>query len=125
MTKLTPQEAFEHVKALWPDTVSIRLHNHGNTLLIDNQSLLMHLELKFDWPPGITEWPPQPKWEEPVLPDDWGKLCELSHDSITWQTEKLAGFTKLNDRDERLWRNTEGRWFKYCRIDRNKYPRES
>jgi len=114
--KLTPQEVFEHVKALWPSAESITKLGSGYAICYKQNEAC---SVPIDWPEGVTEWPPQPRWETPVLPDDGGKECEFSDDGKEWVEAMLIGYVQTY---RMKWRSTN-QPYNYCRIDRNKWPR--
>lgn len=119
--QLTPAEAFEHVKALWPSVRVIYITQNGS-MAREHGGHEKSPIFTIDWPDGVTEWPPQPKWETPVLLTDLGKECEFSADSEEWFVDILVGVRKYKDG----YLKWEGARYlqKFCRIDRNRYPLE-
>lgn len=116
--KLTPEQAFEACKALWPETERI----FCNRMVVVNKhglGICALTTVNIDWPEGVTEWPPQSLWEEPVLPFDSGKECEVSDDNRHWMLNTVRGF---DCRHDYKWKAGNGGLFRYCRIDRNRYP---
>ena len=121
--KLTPEQAFAHVKALWPCAERLRLTTTGITWAYEADGVpykaLRYVEI--DWPKGVTEWPLQPKWETPVLPFDWGKECEFSDDGDAFEQSTLSQYAKNDESDKYVWCSAS-RYYAFCRIDRNRYP---
>ena len=85
MRKLTPQQAWEHVKALWPNAPRI-LKYKSDQFIIDSSSR----EVNIDWPPGVDRWPPpEPKYREPTMADV-GKMVEVRYNERQhWIPRKL------------------------------------
>lgn len=105
MKKLTPKQAFEHLKAMDPGVTEIR---PGETA---EGSKTMHVECTtasgIDWlsvMPGANidwrtyqKWPEEPgTWRAPVLPGDAGKECRVRDFVVDkWQTVTLSGYSNL------------------------------
>lgn len=55
MSKLSPQQAFEHVKALWPNVV--RLMSNPQVAIEDSSKHILLIGIAVDWG-NLAEWPP-------------------------------------------------------------------
>ena len=118
---MKPEEAFNHVKALWPQTETIKKKGIGwSALSIDKTEIAHGNGEKVDWTPEVTEWPLLPKWEAPIIPYDTGKVCEFSDDGNIWIESCLIGYNSMK---AFLWMSTSGNYAK-CRINRKLYPLE-
>jgi hypothetical protein len=85
MSKLTPQQAWEHIKSVWPNATHVcRYGEHGLTLSY------MANAAKIDWPEGVDRWPPpEPKYREPTMADV-GKMVEVrQNQSQEWKPRTL------------------------------------
>ena len=65
MTKITPEQAYNAAKLLFPNIADLKIkrgvetvHGRGNALLGRGDPILLRCEI--DWPEGVTEWP-QPR----------------------------------------------------------------
>jgi len=67
MSKLTPEQAWVHVKALWPNATCME-----KFAMINNFSIT-----SIDWPAGVDRYPPKEEWRDAVWPQDWGKPCRV------------------------------------------------
>lgn len=82
MSKLSPEQAWQHVKALWPDAEYIRkgcqkLSTDGVYRGRDIDSFIPLHHCEIDWPDGMTRYPPpEPQHREPWQ-DDVGKMVEV------------------------------------------------
>jgi hypothetical protein len=79
MSNLTPAEAFEHAKALWPAIQSIRRYHETEDSLgwVVVGFILQRFDAKIDWPADVDRWPPpEPEWREPTM-TDVGKMVEF------------------------------------------------
>jgi hypothetical protein len=116
---LTPQQAFEHCKALWPNIDFIGKHEGGH----DNGWVKIGYALErlgtiIDWPPGVDRWPPpEPKYREPTMADR-DKMIEVRLcENDEWVKAKLIyirnggfRFITIKDASESLG------WYAYARI---------
>jgi hypothetical protein len=92
---LTPEKAWEHVKALWPDAECIR-KRMGDTIVNCVVYILEYqipLQLVMvDWPDGFNRYPPKEEWRDAVWPQDWGKEARFRDgESYSWQNGVLCG----------------------------------
>ena len=65
MTKITPEQAYNAAKLLYPNIADLKIkrgvetvHGHGNALFGQGDPMLLRCYI--EWPDGVTEWP-QPK----------------------------------------------------------------
>jgi hypothetical protein len=70
-TELTPQEAFECYKTVYPDAKGISKTTHGYTVQLGNGEPIIN------WG-DTTEYPPKQKWRVPTDADK-GKECRCKH----------------------------------------------
>jgi RES domain-containing protein len=95
-SKMSPEQAWVHVKALWPEAKYIRrscdkIHADGVKMSWD-QCLGDFVRLDYvdiDWPEGMDRYPPELKeeWRDAAWPDDWSKPCRIAHcndDGTVW-----------------------------------------
>jgi hypothetical protein len=103
MSKLTPEQAWVHVKALWPDAEYIRkgcqkLSTDGVYRGRDIDSFIPLHHCNIDWPEGVTQWPPNEEWRDAVVPtigkfEDWGLPCRVrDSESDPWFKSKILGY---------------------------------
>jgi hypothetical protein len=84
---LTPQQAWEHAKALFPLTSIIRKVDNSAwcffTEPISNHEFSYYIGGNVNWPPGADRWPPpEPKYREPTMADV-GKMVEVRDNTNT------------------------------------------
>jgi hypothetical protein len=107
MSKLTPEQAWSHVKALWPNATCME-----KFAMINNFSIT-----SIDWPEGVDRYPPKEEWRDAVWPDDWNKPCRYKRiKADNWQDGYIVG----NDDSKIPWIITPGRsqlhWSEYCQV---------
>jgi hypothetical protein len=57
-------------------------------------------------------------YREPVLPADYGKVCEFSYDGKCWIEGKLGGYCLADwSITQFRWRNNNGTAYRHCRIE--------
>jgi len=122
MSKLTPEQVFEHVKALWPSVDSITKVGSGYGICHkQNEVCSVHV----DWPEGVTEWPMPPKWELPSFPDDFNQQVRFrDHEGQLWRYGILVGYN-VDSTDQWIVRGNgmyESTCCRICEIDRNLHP---
>lgn len=68
---LTPQQAFEHIKVLWPDTTKIEhCDGHEVKIIEDNNKFIYLLIKNIEWThPQQYPFPPEIKWRD-AKPED-------------------------------------------------------
>jgi hypothetical protein len=81
MSKLTPQQAFEHAKTLFPLAKYVRKVDHSVWVWfvepISSHEFSYYIGGNVNWPPGVDRWPPpEPKYREPTMADV-GKMVEV------------------------------------------------
>lgn len=80
------EEAWEHVRALWPDAT------HMTKFVMENNFSITSI----DWPEGVTQWPPkepEPAYETPRILEHWGLECEFRDDeNDVWVISTLRGY---------------------------------
>ena len=105
--EMTPAEAWEHAKALWPDAVKIERNKYDTCNVHDNKGHLCRVIAmrQIEWPEGMTEYPPPQKLYRPaIMPTvgefvDFGKEAEFSDDGFKYTTfkGKIAGYRLDNE----------------------------
>lgn len=94
MSKLTVEQAWQHVKALWPDAAFIIKNGlHPGTIYQCKESFCeQHADFtaRIDWPEGVIRWPPrEPTYREPTQADV-GKMVEVRDaEHETWKKKVL------------------------------------
>jgi hypothetical protein len=93
--RLTPQQAWEHVRALWPSATHIRQVNGGQCEIEGKGGYQTFTDKVIDWC-DLTQWPPpEPaeQWEDAEFPRDCGKNCRylLSTLSDEYESGKIVG----------------------------------
>lgn len=78
---MTPEQAWEHVRALWPDAAFIVKNGlHPGTIYQCQESFCeQHADFtaRIEWPEGVVRWPPrEPQYREPT-PADVGKMVQV------------------------------------------------
>jgi hypothetical protein len=105
---ITPQQAFEALRVLCPELKAIE-RTRGNMRVswafVDHDAEYA----KIDWPEGVDRWPmPEPKWREPLMPQDFGKKARFG-DGHQWpKISLLCG--KAENSDFRWLDNDGSRW---------------
>lgn len=114
---LTPEQAWEHVKALWPEAARIRKVAERQAEIEGKGGFQTFTDSIIDWPEGVDRWPmveAKVAYREPTIAD-WNQECEFSDDEKTWETHKLWGFVnKDEDADLRFFGGIS--WWSYARI---------
>lgn len=74
---ITPQQAFEAARVLWPGVAFIRRGRHAWSLKHGD-----FVDVLIDWPVGVTQWPmPLPEWRDAKFPEDFGKVARFKNGS--------------------------------------------
>lgn len=74
--KLTPQEAWERVRALIPSASCMYMSGGVVRVREAGGHEKRFEQLQIDWPEGVDIWPPKEterKWRDARMPEDWGK----------------------------------------------------
>jgi len=106
---ITPKQAFEAAKVLWPDTRS--LTRYGKNECIFHGSMTVDI----DW--GDTDqYPlPEPEWVDAVFPDDVGKEGRFSNDGKRWVPGLVCGRWPSG-----LWIGYSTQWVK-CQVRKERH----
>lgn len=122
MSKLTPQQAYEHIKALFPSKEVISIHSTENGNVWVHEEELRHSgkpayfsigKIEIDWPEGVDRWPPMEEWVDAVMPQDYGKPCRHRDDHESWKEGVLVG--------ESVVRNAVYRWITEHPVNGTRY----
>jgi hypothetical protein len=112
--KITPQQAFEAAKVLWPDTVRIEKRGQGALIYVnDTDYVATAFPATIDWPSGVDRWPmPEPKWRNARMPEDYGKQARFS-DGHGTHDYLLSG---LLPSGEHRYVDSHGVRWRYCQV---------
>lgn len=113
MNKITPQQAFEAAKTLWPNAQSVR--NDLDRISVYNGKTWHQCgDAKVEWPKGVDRWPPlpEPKWRDARMPEDYGKEARFRDGTEDWVEGRLCGQC---DGDFR-WVKHSGTGWKQCQV---------
>jgi len=101
---ITPKQAYEAAKVLWPGMEKLEEAAGSFTVTGDIQ------RVSIDW--GDTDqYPlPEPEWVDAVFPDDVGKEGRFSKDSKTWHKSTICG-----RRQNGLWIGYASQW-RFCQV---------
>jgi len=104
---ITPKQAYEAAKVLWPSIVTIKKWKDVGWT---SDAPARVWDQVIDW--GDTDqYPlPEPEWVDAVFPDDVGKQGRFSDNQKSWHEDKLLGRFE-NGR----WLNSMGGW-RYCQV---------
>ena len=121
---ISPQQALDAVKVLWPNTVQIELirgswNAEGKPAVngldqFGNRSGVGFIEI--EWPDSIHQWPVSvDRWREPKMPQDYGKKARFSDtgDGDDWIDGTLCGFATNSVFP---WMSEVGSGWKQCLI---------
>lgn len=118
---LTPKEAFEAVKKLWPEATRI-IQSKGRYWRAPG--ICVSIEYSIDHAAGIdwgttTEYPlPEPKWRDARPEDVKADRLEARFKNTQdrdWKTCFLAGYSNLATRG-RMFESSHGTWFDECQV---------
>jgi hypothetical protein len=93
---ITPQQAYEAAKVLWPGTTSLQKHALGwyaMQIHTDGRAsaITYGSGVPIDW--GDTDqYPlPEPEWVDAVFPDDVGKQGRFRNNGKYWVEDQICG----------------------------------
>jgi hypothetical protein len=91
---ITPQQAYEAAKVLWPSIVTIKKWKDVGWT---SDAPARVWDQVIDW--GDTDqYPlPEPEWVDAVFPDDVGKEGRLSNNKDAWTYEMIRGRNMYGD----------------------------
>jgi len=91
---ITPQQAYEAAKVLWPSIVTIKKWKDVGWT---SDAPARVWDQVIDW--GDTDqYPlPEPEWVDAVFPDDVGKEGRLSNNKDAWTCEMIRGRNMYGD----------------------------
>jgi hypothetical protein len=105
---ITPKQAYEAAKVLWPDVERIEQASTRWILKGHTQSV------QIDWGDTDQYPPPEPEWVDAVMPDDWGKEARFGDDKKEWLPGMISGYSALPDRSFRWWSGFSV--YKFCQV---------
>jgi hypothetical protein len=94
---ITPQQAYEAAKVLWPETSSLQKHALGwyaMQIHADGRysAITYGSGVAIDWGDTDQYPPPEPEWVDAVFPDDVGKQGRFRNDSDeSWVHGQIRG----------------------------------
>jgi hypothetical protein len=94
---ITPQQAYEAAKVLWPETTSLQKHALGwyaMQIHADGRysAITYGSGVAIDWGDTDQYPPPEPEWVDAVFPDDVGKEGRFRNDSDeSWVYGQIRG----------------------------------
>jgi len=97
--KLTPEQAWQHVKAIMPFAKALKKRNalfNSHYIELPHDQFIELLCCEIEWPDGMYSYPPEPEkqWRAAVMPADWGRRCRVkNHGSTEWQETYVLGCT--------------------------------
>jgi hypothetical protein len=101
---ITPKQAYEAAKVLWPGTTKLQKHPLGwyaMEIHTDGRAsaITYGSGVPIDW--GDTDQYPlpesEPEWVDAVFPDDVGKEGRLSNNKDAWTYEMIRGRNMYGD----------------------------
>ena len=101
---ITPKQAYEAAKVLWPDVERIEQSSTRWILKGCTQSA------KIDWGDTDQYPPPEPEWVDAVFPQDVGKEGRFSNDRNFWVCGTICGRWQTS-----LWVSSDFSW-KFCQV---------
>jgi hypothetical protein len=99
VSKLTPEQAWQHVKALWPLADFLQKDAIGTLIRFSDASTvwesMYHIDI--DWG-DLTQWPPKEEWRDAVKADCFTEQVCRWRESVdhTWKTGALIGFLHVD-----------------------------
>lgn len=89
MPKLTPEQAFSHAKALWPDVTKIEIDvaNPDLVAVVTPGSkyfvkTYVAIGSNIEWPKGVSHWPIPGQWRDATIADiDKGMKARVRDDA--------------------------------------------
>ena len=88
---ITPKQAYEAAKVLWPETRSITKYDEDDCIFHGPMSVTI------DWGDTDQYPPPEPEWVDAVFPQDVGKEGRLSNNKDAWTYEMIRGRNMYGD----------------------------
>lgn len=115
--KLTPAEAWEHVRALWPDANHIAKEGESFGLRIGKAwGQSPEGLVAIDWPSGVDRWPPIEKPRRPAkMPEDFGRRAWFrDYETDLWQDGWVCGFCNT---ERHQWVDSSRTGWVYCEVE--------
>jgi hypothetical protein len=91
---ITPQQAYEAAKVLWPSIVTIKKWKDVGWT---SDAPARVWDQVIDWGDTDQYPPPEPEWVDAVFPDDVGKEGRLSNNKDAWTYEIIRGRNMYGD----------------------------
>lgn len=113
MSKITPQQAFEAAKVLWPDATHI-----GKCKIDEWYIPGLSERVKVEWPVNIDRWPlPESIWRDATIQDfvdeREARFSTFEQDPRQFAAGVIAGFS----RETGKWqRGSSGDWYPICQV---------
>lgn len=115
MSKLTPEQAWEHIKVLWPDARYIMrckppLKSDGVFRGSDISSFALLDHSRIDWPEGMDRWPPKELKYRVPNQGDVGKMVEVPCGHDFWKEKRLLHVLPENFRYRFIFEDKADSW---------------
>lgn len=119
MTKITPQQAFEAAKILWPNCSHITKGGMYG-FIYQNNTDYIGSRIEIDWPEGIDHWP-QPAWRDATIQDFVDEReARFSESELTSERNPkqfFVGHISGHSRETGRWQRARfGDWYPYCQV---------
>jgi hypothetical protein len=112
---ITPKQAYEAAKVLWPGITYLQKHHLGWYAMefhADGTGICDHLRsgVTIEWGDTDQYPPPEPEWVDAVFPQDVGKQGRFSDNREEWYEGMIRG---QNEGGYWMVRNTT---WKFCQV---------
>lgn len=114
MTKITPEQAFNAAKVLWPNLAKIQWQVSGVIVRFDDSGIVTVHGSQIDWPEGVTQWPMPEKWRDAKMPEDWGKAARFRDTGLTWRIGRTIAGLAANLTGP--WIDSNGAHWMHCQV---------
>jgi len=104
---ITPKQAYEAAKVLWPSIVTIKKWKDVGWT---SDAPARVWDQVIDWGDTDQYPPPEPEWVDAVFPDDVGKEGRFSQDQKHWVCGTVCGRWQ-----DLLWVSNDLSW-KFCQV---------
>lgn len=113
MSKITPQQAFEAAKILWPDATHI-----GKCKIDEWYIPGLSERVKVEWPSNINRWPlPEPKWRDATIQDFVDGCDARFSTSASDPRHFVTGVIAGHSRETGRWQRADfGDWYPFCQV---------
>lgn len=118
MSKLTPEQAWQHVKALYKDADGIEQGSSNQETVVRmgqyQRPLTLYRMNEIDWPEGMDRYPPpEPQYREPTQADV-GKMVEVRYNDVSDWSERMLIAILPSHYPRRFLCQSDVHWQSYC-----------